>query len=104
EVVAIGDGFRVLARQVGEQSGAIDAGVLRALGAGHGGDEGRCKGLQAADRAAEGGRRDLTVGEQWLLTGFEARIPNLPPSHPGVTHSGRYGSKSVCVRSILSRQ
>ena len=86
----VGDCFGVFAREVGEHFGEMDAAILLALKTGHRDDEGGSKGLQEVDRTAEGGRRNLTIGEQFLLAELESMIHDLTPFHLGGTPSGRY--------------
>src|SRR5512135_419531 len=63
-----------------EEPGEGEMGVLLALGAGEGSDEGLGEGLEASDGAAEGGGWDLAVGEQLVLAELEPRRHRLTPS------------------------
>src|SRR5512135_946232 len=79
-VVSVGDGLGVLVLAIGEEPGEVEMGVLLALGAGEGSDEGLGEGLEASDGAAEGGGWDLAVGEQLVLAELEPRLHRLTPS------------------------
>jgi hypothetical protein len=89
EVVAVGDGLGVLALHVGEQAGEVGVGVGPTLRAGQRGGERLGEDLQSVHHPAEQRGRDLTGGEQLLLTALKTRLHREAPSIGGLS-PGRY--------------
>jgi hypothetical protein len=78
-VVKVGDTLSILALQVGEQTADVMMGVGALLRAAQGSDEGFQESFQTGQKAAQQGRADLSIVEQFIQAGLIAAFHDSSP-------------------------